>query len=369
MSHTGKSRKNHAFTLIEVLVVVAIIAVLVAILLPSLAKVREKGRMTACLSNMSNLPKGVFMFAADHKGYGQAYAEYVNFYNRDLWPGQPTAADGSPTWGNIDPSHNKYDYQTGFFGSPGIWLKPWPIAYAKYMGYRGYKRSENYFEHYYGTMDTCNLPKDPAYYLDKFGRYDLIICPSDKTLITNIYAPRPTTVGLMSYGLNLDVFGVTTPRWNSKGFVCWKDSGPVNGGNQFPRNWSEGGPRLAGKLDKIIRPSEVALFSDGGREEDKEYPPDAQLTTCPHPPLGIHGPFLENTLRSWPAGFPLYRHSKKGGLCIAMADGSGVYAKPIEWVKQYDVKVTQLERLYVKRFAPRIRVSPYNVGQLPPDQP
>ncbi|MHC4445745.1 MAG: prepilin-type N-terminal cleavage/methylation domain-containing protein [Planctomycetota bacterium] len=358
-----------AFTLIEVLVVVAIIALLAAILLPSLSQAREKGRMVVCLGNLSNLPKGVFMFAEDHRGYGQAYGEHSNFYNRKYWTGLPQASDDSPSWGNIDPSHNRYDYQRGFFGQPGIWLKPWPIAYAKYLGYKSYRRAEKYFEHQYGQMDNCDFSTDPSYYFGKFGRYEVLICPSDKQLVTNIYAPRPTTVGIMSYGLSADIFAVTTPRWEKGNLVCWKNGGP---------QWADkipgvGGLRLKGKLDKILRPSEVALFCDAGNEECNEsndkYRPDSQLNTCYHPPLKIHGPYLANTLRAWPAGFPLFRHSKKGGLCVALADGSSVYAKPIEWVTQYDPKVYQRERRYVKRFTPRIRVSPYNVGALPLEQP
>jgi len=58
-----------AFTLIEVLVVVAIIALLIAILLPSLKKAREMSRRAVCLSQLHQQGLGMSTYAHDMKGF------------------------------------------------------------------------------------------------------------------------------------------------------------------------------------------------------------------------------------------------------------------------------------------------------------
>ncbi len=60
--------KACAFTLIEMLVVVGIIGLLVAILVPSLAKARSSARSVACLSNMRQIGIATRMYLDEHRG-------------------------------------------------------------------------------------------------------------------------------------------------------------------------------------------------------------------------------------------------------------------------------------------------------------
>jgi prepilin-type N-terminal cleavage/methylation domain-containing protein len=82
-------RERLGFTLIELMVVVAIIAMLMGILLPSLSRARENGRRAACLSNLHHL--------------GVAFANYFNDNDSIL----PDAAM-MPSAGPNDPESADY---------------------------------------------------------------------------------------------------------------------------------------------------------------------------------------------------------------------------------------------------------------------
>ena len=61
--------KKKGFTLIELLVVIAIIALLLSIIMPSLNTVKQRAGALVCMTNLSSLGKGMFLYAMDYDDY------------------------------------------------------------------------------------------------------------------------------------------------------------------------------------------------------------------------------------------------------------------------------------------------------------
>lgn len=78
--------KRKAFTLVELLVVIGIIALLISILLPTLNRVRVQAATLKCASQMRDVTLAVMMYANDNKGYLPPYR-----------PAQATGSLGVPT--------------------------------------------------------------------------------------------------------------------------------------------------------------------------------------------------------------------------------------------------------------------------------
>ena len=102
---------REGFTLVELLVVIAVIGTLAALLLPAISKSRRKAQQTQCTSNLRQLGLGIQNFLSDNHAYPSIFAG--------------TTSDNPGSWihqlerGGFDNSRPK----TNFYGE-GVWHCP-----------------------------------------------------------------------------------------------------------------------------------------------------------------------------------------------------------------------------------------------------
>ncbi len=134
-SVTAKSLRDEAgFTLVELLVVIAIIALLMAILMPALARAREMGKRAVCMSQIKQLQAAWFLYCDSNNdkvpvgdiGYSWGFSPTIGGpqlawreWPHNLHPGvNPTA---TTNWGGGPGSGNAIGWQAVLGASDEIW--------------------------------------------------------------------------------------------------------------------------------------------------------------------------------------------------------------------------------------------------------
>jgi prepilin-type N-terminal cleavage/methylation domain-containing protein len=107
------TRKRGLFTLVELLIVIAVIAILASLFLPALRKARESAKGSMCQSNIRQLGICFNNYTSDYDGYlpSNERTLYVEFANGDVW-----AANGCWYQAQIGPylQLNKNDKSIGY---------------------------------------------------------------------------------------------------------------------------------------------------------------------------------------------------------------------------------------------------------------
>lgn len=148
------NRRHAAFTLVELLVVIGIIALLIAILLPTLNRARESANRTKCLSNVRQLTQTVVMYINENRQFLPEAASANS-------PESPLSPRGMnlPAWTMVDPSTKTYVLPSNgellkkYVGpNSGLWRCPsadetlFPLTGADPYG--GTSASEEFKPHY-----------------------------------------------------------------------------------------------------------------------------------------------------------------------------------------------------------------------------
>ena len=82
-----------AFTLVEVLIVIGILALLIGLLFPVMSRVRASGRNSVCVSNLHQLGQAIQLYAQDYDRYPRGL-DPADKYTPVIWSGHPAAQGG-----------------------------------------------------------------------------------------------------------------------------------------------------------------------------------------------------------------------------------------------------------------------------------
>ena len=137
--------KRTGFTLIELMVVIAVIAILAAILYPVYASVRQRALAARCISNLKSIGYGMMMYRDDYDGLSVPMALPDITVNASGIFVAPDAICSYPVWSwweLLDPytkSDEIYVHQKKKAKQPCAWNK---VQWAGYIGGEGMARGD-----------------------------------------------------------------------------------------------------------------------------------------------------------------------------------------------------------------------------------
>ncbi|MEA2735619.1 MAG: hypothetical protein QOE14_2070 [Humisphaera sp.] len=253
-SSTVASAARRAFTLVELLVVIGIIAVLISILLPSLARARKAAQTVACSANLRSILQATHIFAAQNNGLlpGSVYSSgrfiYVNPY------------EGNLPAGNLAPGFSNTNCPSI------IQATDWSSPLGKIMNLKFDEggdvdaRSRRFVQMRDFKAFTCPSGEVPAF------QYGTTLQPSDPVLKGQIDNGR-----LVSYNTALP-------------FLVQRDNGQpdATGGGTWGLTVSRGGSWNAPagyncKISKVGDPARKVFIADAARYSNTTEGPDYDL--------------------------------------------------------------------------------------------
>ena len=272
---------RRAFTLIELLIVIAIIAVLIALLLPAIQKAREAANQTTCRNNLRQLGLATLTCNDQNNGFlPPAFGWYpVAGTSSGAGVGSTLAQGASSGYGTLFFHLLQYIDESSIYFAASVTQASGGVSYDSIQS---------------------NI----------WGRkLELPLCPSDPSIpqgslytLANNTVTNTTPFGVISYAYNFQVFGIVNSNFVN---VSWQ------GNARLPGSFADG-------------PSKTILFAEkfavcGGPPN----PPRANLWADGYAfwVYGVTGP------DSWGPGFGIaYYDTASGAAWPPIANGTDFYS-------------------------------------------
>ncbi len=223
---TGRGERARAFTLVELLVVIGVIAVLIAILLPVLTSARKAAQATQCASNLRQLLIASTAYIQENKGYWPpAHLDFLS-KNKTRWHGD-RASSTAPF--DFNGSVLKRFLQTKQIKLCAA-FEPTKAGFEAACGGYGYNN------HYLGSSSEEPAPGSlsPAAWDQQLGnipaKQNMIRRPAEKIAFADTAMATNSSQHLIEYSFAeppTTVFGNTSPsihfRHNKRANIGWAD--------------------------------------------------------------------------------------------------------------------------------------------------
>jgi general secretion pathway protein G len=172
-------RRTAAFTLVELLTVIAIIAVLAALLFPVFATARGKAREITCLSNLRQIGMAIKMYAQDYDELYPWAVDPTDKMTPVIWSQHPEFQAQIPFMPYMHEALQPYVKSPNIFACPadtgytvedftGVPLDATPTSFKKFGTSYNY-RTEISFRHY--GEASFQTPTDINVLMDAAGRW------------------------------------------------------------------------------------------------------------------------------------------------------------------------------------------------------
>jgi prepilin-type N-terminal cleavage/methylation domain-containing protein len=228
-SNLARHRRARGFTLVELLVVIGIIALLISILLPALARARKSANTIACSANLHGILQGMIMYTTENKGY---------------IPGSPVTSARflfDDQWGNGPYSDNNCPFVSQ------IW--DWQAPIAKMLN----------IDFDEGSSIAARVRR-----FQKLRAHKAFTC-AENEILADTYGSVPMPVGkIISY--------------NTAGQFLLLPPGSGGGAGIVESSTNAGTPTgYACKITQVGTTAEKIYIADGGRYSDPNTKPDMDM--------------------------------------------------------------------------------------------
>ncbi len=299
-----------AFTLVELLVVIGIIALLISLLMPALAVVRQAAARTSCAARIHSQLLAAQVHANDHGGY----YPLVGTLPGTQYP--PDIVGGIEPQNLEDPNASRYDYFSYPYADVTRMLAPITIALSTEMSYRAILTAQ--------TNDQIGAAET-----DDGGFIRNFLCPAQVSSVSELINLNQQPMLYYYYpeagGQYIIWYNEAMSYIYNEAICGWGDEDPAN-------NYADKLNRGHGRIASIHQPARTMFVADGlmGNPNGSQfqYPTGAGMATLynmvPYPPITMAdalngGDDSPGSLAGDPENFDKVRHH--GKINVGFCDG------------------------------------------------